>query len=219
MKPGSSDLNSMISVDLHDGNTEKANETKQLTKQLTKELAKGGSIAFIGGTIAQGTTFALHIMLGRVLGAGSYGAYILGKSITGIAQSVALLGLNQGVVRYGAIYQGAHNKARIKGTIFSALAITFLLSLTVTVLLFIFAETISERFFDNPDLARVLHIFACAIPFSVLTLIILAFAKSLRQIGYQQGIGIFRSVATLVLAGGAFLLGFRLSGAIYGFLA
>ena len=209
-----SNLDLVSSVAVETDKREKADELEQLTKQ----VVKGGGTAFIGSSIGKVAVFGLHILLGRVLGPGTYGLYALGTSVTGIAQSIASLGVNKGIVRYGAMYQGERDKARVKGTILSALGISLVASALIAFLLFIFAGVISERFFNEPGLTNVLKVFALALPFYVLTEMTAAFAQSFKRIEYQQGINLFRSLANLGLVGLAFLLGFRLAGAMYGFL-
>ena len=72
---------------------------------LTRKMAKGVSIAFIGTIIGNILTFALNIMLTRVLGPADYGIYTMGISVTNIAQSIGTLGLNLGLVRFCPIYR------------------------------------------------------------------------------------------------------------------
>ena len=192
---------------------------EETIEHLTRQVAKGGGIAFIGSVIGKVATFGLHILLGRVLGPGVYGVYALGTSVTGIAQSVASLGLNEGVIRFSAMYRGVGDNARVKGTILAALAISSISSVVAAAVLFGFSRPIAERFFHETDLVWVLRVFAMALPFYVLMGITTSFAQSFRRIGIQQGVqNIFCPLFNLVLVGLAFLLGFRLAGAVYGFL-
>lgn len=187
--------------------------------QLIRQMAKGGSIAFIGSAIGKVANLGLNVLLGRRLGTGAYGLYVLGTSVIGIGTSVASLGLTQGVVRYGAMYHGEADKARIKGTIVSALQISLTCSVVLASVLFICARLVSERVFNEPGLTNVLRILSLALPFYVLTGITAAFAQSFKRIEYQQGINLFHAMTNLGLVGVAFLLGFRLAGAMCGFLA
>jgi len=198
--------------------TDKRREIEGLEK-LTNQVAKGAGIAFIGDSIRKVAGFGLHILLGRMLGPGTYGLYALGRSITSITQSIASLGLTKGIVRYCAMYRGEDDKARVKGTIFSALGILLITSLLIAFFLFVFAGIISERFFNELGLTNVLRVFALALPFYVLIGMTAAFAQSFKRIECQQGINVFRSLVDLGLVYLAFLLGFRLAGAMYGFLA
>lgn len=198
--------------------TDKPKEAEEL-EQLTMEVARGGGIALIGSTIVRVTTFGLHILLARVLGPAAYGLYALGGSVTAIGQSIASLGLTQGIVRYCAIYRGEDDKARLKGVLLSAAAISLVSSVLIAFILFAFARAISDHFFRKAELTNVLRVFALALPFCVLTAMEGAFAQSLRRIEYQKGLAILRSLANLGLVGLAFILGYRLAGATCGFLA
>lgn len=188
-------------------------------KQLTMQVAKGAGIAFSGSIVGKVATFGLHILLGRVLGPGPYGLYALGTSMTGIAQSIGSLGLGHGVIRFCAMYRGEGDNARAKGTILSALAISLTSSVLVAAIFFAFSGMIAQKFFHEPELTWLLRVFALALPFYVLMAITTSFAQSFRRIDYQQGVqNIFRPLVNLALVGSAFLLGFQLAGAVYGFL-
>jgi len=188
-------------------------------EQLTKEVAKGSGITFGGNIVGKAATFGLHILLGRVLGPVAYGLYALGTSVTGIALSISTLGLKHGIIRFCAIYRGKGDSARVKGTILTALVISSLSSLLITGILFVFSSMIAQKFFHEPDLTWVLRIFSLALPFYVLMGVTSSFAQSFRKIYYQQGVlNIFKPIVNLCLVGFAFLLGFQLAGAIYGFL-
>ncbi|HEB74534.1 MAG TPA: flippase [Candidatus Desulfofervidus auxilii] len=193
--------------------------TEETTDQLIKQVAKGGGIAFGGSVIGKVAALGLNVLLGRVLGPGAYGLYVLGISVIGIAQSIASLGLNQGVVRFCSMYRGERDNARVKGTLLSALGISSVSSVLMAAILFALSDTISERFFNEPELSSVLRVFALVLPFYVLMGITTSFAQSFRRIDYQQGVQIFRLLVNFALVSLAFLLGFRLAGAVYGFLA
>lgn len=189
-------------------------------EQLTKQVAKGGIIAFGGNITGKVFGFALNIMLGRVLGPGGFGLYVLGRSVMGIAQSIAALGLSKGVIRFCAVDRGEGKKAGVKGTIIAALAISTISSILVSTILFVSAEVLAQKIFNESELTSVIKIFAMAIPFYVLMAITTSFALAFRRVAYQQQVqNLFLPLANLSLVGLAFLLGFRLSGAVYGFLA
>ena len=188
-------------------------------ERLSKQIAKGGGIAFIGSIVGKLLTLLLHILLGRVLGPGAYGLYALGASVTGIVRSLASLGLNQGVVRFCSMYMGQRDTAKVKGTVFSALAISTFSSAVMAAILYTFSDTIAWKFFDEQELAFVLKVFALALPFYVLVGITTSVAQAFKKIEYQQGVqNIFTPVVNLTAVSVAFLLGYRLEGAVLGFL-
>ncbi|MEJ2703472.1 MAG: flippase [Sedimentisphaerales bacterium] len=186
--------------------------------QLIKKAARGGGIAFAGNVVDKGLRFVLEMFLARVLGAGDYGSYSLGYGLAVIASEVSMLGLPSGIVRFGALYKGAGDIKRVKGILMSAIVISVVSSITAGALLFTFSEAVS-RMFDMPELANVLRIFAFAFPFYVVTLMAGYAAGAFQAVKCQTAVtNICRPLANVVVVAMVFFFGFRLLGAVYGFL-
>ena len=194
-------------------------EENKISEQLIKKIARGGMIILFGGIIGKIIHFGLHILLGRGLGAGPYGLYVLGLSIFSIAYSISTLGLHQGVVRFTAIHKGKGDKAQIKGTLISALSISLLFSIFVSILLFIFSQSIALKIFNKPELTFIVRVFSISIPFHVLMIIVSSFARGLHKMKYSTGlINVFHPGVNIFLVGIAFLIGFKLNGALFALL-
>ena len=190
----------------------------ETSDQLIKKVAKGGGIAFVGSVVDKGLRFLLEILLARVLGAGSYGSYSLGYGLAMIGSQVSMLGLPSGIVRFAALYKGVGDTQRVKGTLSSAFAISTLSSVAAGGLLFFCSGSISEMF-DMPELEGVLKVFAFAFPFYVITLMAGNSARAFQAIKYEAAVrNICRPLANVAIVSIVFLLGFRLLGAVYGFL-
>jgi len=188
-------------------------------ERLTKQVAKGGGIAFVGQMVGKFLNFLLQVLLTRVLGPAGYGLYALGYSVLGIGETVAKLGLQNGVVRFGAIYYGTGDKARLKGTLFLALGISFASAAVAGTVLFLLAETIARRVFNEPELTEPLRLFSFALPFYVLVSITSFSARALHRIDYDMAVShVLRPLLTLLAVVASFLLGYRLMGAVAGFL-
>ena len=186
--------------------------------QLIKKAAKGGGIAFVGNVIDKGLRFPLEILLARVLGAGGYGSYSLGYGLTMIGSKISMMGLSSGIVRFAALYKGVGDIKRVKGTLSSAFIISILSSIAVGGLMFLFARPLSELF-NIPELVTVLRIFALAFPFYVITIMAGNAARAFQAISYEVVVtNICRPLANVAIVSIVFLLGFRLFGAVYGFL-
>jgi O-antigen/teichoic acid export membrane protein len=182
-------------------------------------VAKGGGIAFAGNFVGRFFAFLLQILLTRVLGVAGYGLYALGFSVLGITHTVSMLGLQNGVVRFGAMYHGAGDRARLKGTLLLAIGISFVSAVIVGTVLFVLASIIARSVFNEPDLTAPLRVFAFALPFYALVAMASFSARALRRIDYDVAIShLFRPVLTLLAVGTSFLLGYRLMGAVSGFL-
>ena len=186
--------------------------------QLIKKAVRGGGIAFAGNVVDKGLRFPLEILLARVLGAGSYGSYSLGYGLAMIGSKLSMLGLTSGIVRFVALYKGTGDIKRVKGTLSSAFVISTLSSIAVGGLLFLFSGSLSKMF-NMPELVSVLRIFAFAFPFYVITLMVGNAARAFQAIKYEVAVtNICRPLANVAIVSIVFLLGFRLFGAVYGFL-
>ncbi|MBN2312742.1 MAG: flippase [Sedimentisphaerales bacterium] len=192
--------------------------TTESSDQLIRTTAKGGGIALTGNLIDKGLRFPLEMLLARVLGAGDYGSYSLGYGLAVIAGELSMLGLSNGIVRFGALYKGVGDMKRAKGILRSALFISTLSGVAAGVLLFIFSPFVSEMF-NMPKLANVLRLFACAFPFYILTLMSGHAAGALQAIKCKTAvINICRPFANVLMVSIIFLFGFKLLGAVWGFL-
>jgi len=187
---------------------------------LTKQVARGGGIALIGQGLGKGIKFILQIVLTRVLGPASYGLYTLGISAIGIIQGFSLLGLPQGVLRFGSLHLSEGDKVKLKGTIISSFVLGLGLSIIMSIIIFFLSEVIADRIFKEPDLGHVLRWFSVTLPLlsfaSICTRTFLIF----RKVEYQVGIElIFLPLINLVIVGLLFLFGLRLNGAVYAYIA
>lgn len=207
-------------ISLQDVQKQEFTEQTESIEQLTKQIAKGSGISVIGSILGKGLGTLLHIMLARFLGASGYGIYALGMSVVGLGQSLATLGLGNGIVRFGALYRGEGNIVRIKGTFLSAIGIALVSSLLVAAALYIGAETLAIHVFHKPALTGVLRILAFSLPFVTFVGLTASAARSFRKMNFMVGIRTLTPAVTrLVIIALLFLLGYRLLGVMYGILA
>ena len=199
--------------------SEASGTSEEALERVTKQVAKGGGIALFGRIGGRGILFLFQILLTRVLGAQMYGLYALGQSVMRITQQISMLGLQNGIVRFGAMYRGEGDKRRLKGTILFALVISTATSFAAGLLLFFLANWIAVHVFDEPGLAAVLRGFALSLPFYTILTVSAFSARAFRRMEYDVGIyEVFHPTVTLIIVGISFLLGFRLMGVVYGFL-
>lgn len=188
------------------------------TESLSKQIAKGGGIGFSGQILGKGLRFVLQIVLTRVLGPGAYGLYSLGYTVVGITRRASMLGLQNGVVRFGSRYRGEDDKERLKGTLLAAITLSFIAGTVSGILLFFFAPPLARIVFNKPEIIPVLKGFSFSLPFYTLLVVVAKSARAFRRIEYDVGPRmILHPILDLALAGGAFLVGYRLLGAVYAF--
>lgn len=185
---------------------------------LTKQIAKGGGISFFGQLTGKFLNLLLQILLTRLLGSAEYGLYVLGFNILESTRKIFSLGLQDGVVRFGAMYQGIGDKASLKGTFISALSISFCSAIISGIVLFFMSDIIARNVFHEPNLLNPLRLFSLAAPFYTLLIVTAFSARALRRIDYEVAITqLSLPLITLLATGISFLLGYHIEGAVCGF--
>jgi O-antigen/teichoic acid export membrane protein len=96
------------------------------------------------------------------------GLYALGVTITEMAQVLAQLGMNHGVLRYVSQYRAEGDVSRVRGTVLLALWTVFALGLVVTVLMFFGSGFLANEVFSKPFLETGIKIVAFGVPFFAL---------------------------------------------------
>jgi O-antigen/teichoic acid export membrane protein len=183
-------------------------------------LAKGTSIYTIGTLLGKLLLLATQVFLARALQISGYGLYNVGFSALILLQSLALMGLDQSVLRYAALYRNRGQAEFIKGTLLASLVTGLAASVLASAALILLSPVISARLFHAPGLSSPLKIFACALPFYIVARITGSFAQShhdiLRMTNIQQ---VSQPGLNLLLVAALFLLGGGLRAAVWAFTA
>jgi O-antigen/teichoic acid export membrane protein len=178
-------------------------------------LTKGAGFFTLGHIISVGLDFVIVIALARFLGAYSYGLYSLGIIVLSISSLIARFGLNNGVLKYVALYSGVNNEEKTKGTIIQSIIFTLALGLVIGFIVYIFSSQIAD-IYQKKDLAPVIKIFAVAIPFSALLPVLSGITRGFKTNKYMViGTNIIKVIANLVFIILFFYLGLGLSGAVW----
>jgi len=182
------------------------------------QIARGAGIVFFGLILGKIIGFFYTMIVARI-GTEQFGLLNLGLSVVSLAATFSLLGFDSGILRYIPYYQGKNDKSRIKGTLISSLKICLLLSIFFSAVTFIFASNIAISFFHNEKFIPILRIFALTIPFSVVTILLLASFRAFRRVDYQVGLNeiaekVIRLLTTFLLV----YLGLGVMGATYSYL-
>ncbi|AGL01035.1 flippase [Desulfoscipio gibsoniae] len=209
----------MCDLDINKRNDLRQTSEKNFIPTLLKETAKGGGISFVGRILGQFVRMITQILITRILGVENYGLYALGQSILQILRQVSMLGLQGGVVRYGVIFLGEGERGKLKGTILFALVISTGFSIFTAITLYLISYDIAMQVFNKPSLVHVLHGIAIALPFFALLTIISFISRVFRRIDYSVAIQeVFHPIFVFILIGFSFILGYKLIGAVYGFV-
>lgn len=153
------------------------------TEKPLETISVGAGIVFIGLIISKLLGFFYRLIVARI-GPEQFGLLSLGLALLGVLGIVSVLGTNEGVLRYASYYKEKNDPARVKGTFLYSLRLTFLLSIILSVLVFIFSDFISINVFHDGRLSVILKVIAFAIPFDSLRTIFYGMAKAYKEIKY-----------------------------------
>jgi len=182
-----------------------------------RKIAKGAGITFVGTAIGMFFGFFTRMIIARFLGPGDYGLISLGVAGLSITATIGLLGLPAGITRHVSFYKGKGDKGRIKGTIVSALKISFPISIILACLLFFGSNWISVNVFHDEKLTQILQIFAIAVPFWCLAQIFLRATIGFQDMRYKAYVeDIFQNIFKLAVIVLLLYLGFGVLGATWG---
>ena len=192
---------------------------EKYSEQFLLKVAKGAGIVFIGTAVGMLLAYISMLIIARFLGPEDYGLISLASAVTTIASTVVLVGMAEGVTRYVSFYKGRGEKEKIKGVILSSLEIVLPLAVTAAVLVFLFADEISVKFFSEPNLASVLRVFAVSIPFFPLLRIFNRAIAGFQEIKYAvYSEHILQNLSRLLLLIFLLYMGLGIIGAAYAYV-
>lgn len=184
----------------------------------TTKIAGGAFLVFLA--LIFGKLFSyLYVILVSRLGSSIYGTLSLGFAIFLSLETIAVIGLDRGILRYVPYFRGKQDNPAIKGVIIDSLKISFVLSLAGSIILFLFGTNIANYFFHDENLGVVLKIFSFFLPFVVISHILNVSLRAFEKANYEIFIKEFlektlKFLLTLIMI----LFGFKLIGASIGYI-
>jgi len=112
-----------------------------------KTILSEAFLSFSGMTLGSVFRYIFSIVMARFLGAQMLGIYSLGNALTRIAEIFALMGLDNGVLRF--VSRDPENKENVKNSIYSSLKFGYLSSIITSIILFFCAESIVNNFLNE----------------------------------------------------------------------
>jgi O-antigen/teichoic acid export membrane protein len=128
-------------------------------------VAGGAAVALVGGGLSFCLTTGYQVAVARALGTAGFGLYLLALAISTFLAEACDLGLDYGVLRFGAIARGAGDQDRLRAVIRRGVLGAFAAGSLASVLL-VSGAALVARAFGKPDLIPVLIPLALAIPFT-----------------------------------------------------
>jgi O-antigen/teichoic acid export membrane protein len=195
-------------------------QTTQIVDETLKKVVKGTTIVLIGTIVGLLLGFASRVIVVRYITQSEYGIFSLAVTLVGIFSVIATLGLGEGTARYIAYFRGTNELSKMKGVVFSSLGFTLIASLLLSLVLFFTSDILSTKAFHIPELSTPLKIFSAAIPFSVLTGMLVTIFRGFDRVDVQVYFQTILNGALFpLLLGGVILLGLAFLGVIYASLA
>jgi O-antigen/teichoic acid export membrane protein len=186
---------------------------KMIEKESNQKIILSEALlSFSGMSLGSVFRYMFSIIMARFLGAQMLGLYSLGNAITRIAEILALLGLDNGVLRF--VSRDTEDKVNVNRSIYTSLKIGLISSILIAVLLFLSAEKIvNEILNEDSFLITVIKVFAISLPFTVLTLISSFATQAFKILKYKIFVNQIVNPLTLLIAfvTSYFLLGIELS--------
>ena len=178
------------------------------------KLAAGAGVALGGKIAGRGVRLLGDVAMARLLGPLGFGLYAIGWTISRIVTLVTPLGLNIGVIRYGARYW-KKDVPRLKGVIVQSLGLSFAAGTLIGAVFYFGAPWIGTRVFDKPESIPVIRWFAFGFP--LITCVTVAAAAT--RISHRMKFGTItedmsQPISDLILFVAFYLLGWRLGGAV-----
>jgi O-antigen/teichoic acid export membrane protein len=187
-----------------------------LKDDITK-VVKGTGVSLIGSATGRGLLFVTQIAIVRLFGSEVFGLYVLGLALVKMVETVSRFGLDAGSMKFVSVYHRT-DPGSAKGTLLSALSISFLSGVAASALLYLSADSIADAMFHQAELRSVIRTFAFSIPFvsssQVAANATLGFHTTKYAVAIRE---IFQPAANLLLV---FLFSstrFELVGVVYAF--
>lgn len=146
--------------------------------------AKGSGIMTVGKLFEYVGRFAIAFLLARVLGAGQFGLYSLALSAAAIVTTIALLGMDDAVLRNIAVHASQKDEESLWGTLQLTVGFTISMSIILGACLYFFAVPIAEILFSEPLLAPMLRLVALIIPILTLSEMLVFATRGFNRMDY-----------------------------------
>ena len=134
---------------------------------MSQALFKSTLVVLLGNGFSKVALLGFELLIAWNLGAGLYGRYTIGVSFLMLVSSLALCGLEHGIVQYLSVFQEEKRGNSIIELVRDVLGLTTKLGLAVGLFIALTAPFISRDIFHKPELTVILRIIGFTIPFEV----------------------------------------------------
>lgn len=197
----------------HDLNEPMATKTVWM-ETLLGRFASGTGIALLGRVLGRFLFVLGQVIFARNLGPEEFGLFAIGWTLLQMLGTIAPLGLDIAVIRYGTKYWKT-NAANLKSVFIQSIGTAFISGSILSFLLFLSAPTIARGIFHNDKATQVLQGLAPAFTFFSIVKVIAAATRVTQKTRYAVVIeDLLPSSTSFLIFIPLFFLGYGLSAAI-----
>jgi O-antigen/teichoic acid export membrane protein len=182
-------------------------------------LSRGATLNIFGRVLRGGIQYLYLVTASRLLGADSFGVYMLGFTIVSVGEVIGRFGLDLSATRFVSMHRGVGDLAAVRAVVAKALRLAGALGGLVGAFLLVSAHGVWARAFGSPELGWVLVFLSLSVPLLSLMAVALAATQGMGEMGYSvRTQAVFHPTANLALALLFCLAGSRLGGVVAAWL-
>ncbi len=175
--------------------------------------AKGGGVSFVGRIFEYIVRFVFGILIARVIGVEQYGLYTLAITVSLVATNLSMLGLQTGMVRFLPEKIREGDEKSIWGIIQVCIGLPALISILLSLGIFILAEPLASILFHDPRIIPLLQIASFLVPLDTLASMAYVITISYKQPKYSViANNILAPLIKLLLAAAFLAMGLSTNG-------
>lgn len=185
-----------------------------------RTVVHNAGATFAGITVGTGLGYLTQIMIARSLGETAYGRFVLGFTVFTVVAMVAEVGLPQGLVRFVAVFRGAGDERRVKGTIALAVLAGVISSATLAAGLVLVSRPLALYLFHDAGMGGVLTAFSALLPWTTLTTMVVSSFQGLKALKLKALVReILEPLLRAVLVVACLALGGKVLGVVVSYAA
>lgn len=191
-------------------------DNKSTTSRL-RSILTGAAISFLGFAVMRLAGLGEKVLIAQLFDPSRYGEVILAISLLSMVTVVGSLGLQTGVVRHLSRHDTKTDQLRV---VTASVRLTGVASAVFAIILFLSADVIATRIFNNAQMASLLRIVAVGVPLAVLGQLGASIARGMKDARSKTLIeNISFPLSRILLIGGAIALGFGTIGIAWAYIS
>ena len=181
-------------------------------------IAKQGAITFVGKVLSRVAGFVFLLVVTRLIGPSTYGAFVLATAIISFANRIFGLSIDRSVDYFIPEYLSNGEYGKAKSVLVNAFLIGTIGGILGIAVIFIASNQLS-KLSNKPKLVSILPILSLIIPLAIYNSILLNSFSSIKKLKYRVYTeDVARSAGKILITAGLLMLGLEATGLALGHL-